>query len=133
VALDLGYEPARDTRVQLEFRGGARQSASTVAPGFEWQPSQPLLESGELGGTPENLSGPVNAASLPDYSRLDLGLSRAWRFSAIGPSASLFTSVSLVNILGRRNVLGWVAGPAGSSRPILGLRRGITFEVGWRF
>jgi len=104
-----------------------------VAPGFEWRPIQPLLESGELGGTPENLPGAVNGARLPDYARLDLGLSRAWHFPGMGQSAALFTAVSVVDVLGRRNVLGWVAGPDGITRPILGLRRGLTFEVGWRF
>ena len=133
VALDLDYELVRDTHLQLQFRDGARQSASIVAPGFEWRPIQPLLESGELGGTPENLPGAVNGARLPDYARLDLGLSRAWHFPGMGQSAALFTAVSVVDVLGRRNVLGWVAGPDGITRPILGLRRGLTFEVGWRF
>jgi hypothetical protein len=104
-----------------------------VAPGFEWRPSQPLLESGELAGTPQNLPGAINAAQLPDYARLDLGLRRTWHFPGVGQSTALTTAVSVLNVLGRRNVLGFVARPDGSLGLIPGVRRGVTFEVGWSF
>jgi hypothetical protein len=133
LTLDLGYRFLQDTRLLLQFRGGARQPASIVAPGFEWQPYQPFLASGELAGTPENLPGGVNAARLPDYARLDLGLRRTWHLPGLGPSTALMTAVSVDNVLGRRNALGFVARPDGSMRLLPGLRRGVTFEVGWSF
>jgi hypothetical protein len=133
LALDLGYRFLQDSRFLLRFRGGARQPASIVAPGFEWQPYQPLIGSGELAGTPENLPGALNAARLPDYARLDLGLRRTWHLPGLGPSTALTTVLSVDNVLGRRNALGFVARPDGSMRLLPGARRGVTFEVGWSF
>ena len=84
IALDLGYRFLRDTRLLLQFRAGAHQPTSVVSPGFEWQPSQMLSESGELAGTPENRPGALNATNLPDYARLDLGLRRTWHVPGTG-------------------------------------------------
>ena len=133
IALDLGYRFLRDTRLLLQFRAGAHQSTSVVSPGFEWQPSRMLSESGELAGTPENRPGALNATNLPDYARLDLGLRRTWHVPGMGPSTGLTTAVSVLNVLGRPNALGFVARPDGGLRLLPAVRRSVTFEVGWRF
>jgi hypothetical protein len=130
LAIDGSYRFLGDTRLQLRFRGGARQPASVVEPGFEYQAVE---ESGELAGTPINLPGQVNPARLPDYARLDLGLRRDWRLPVIGRGTSLTTALSLTNVLDRTNVLGLVARPDGGLQAIRGAGRALRFEVGWRF
>jgi hypothetical protein len=133
VVMDLGYRVLQDTRFLVRFRGGAHQPTSVVAPGFEWRPYQPLFAPGELSGTPENLPGTVNAAMLAGYARLDLGLRRTWHLPGAGQSTGLTTALSVIDVLGRRNALGFVAGQDGSLRPIPGVGRALTFEVGWAF
>ncbi|HET9039883.1 MAG TPA: carboxypeptidase regulatory-like domain-containing protein [Gemmatimonadales bacterium] len=133
VALDLGYRVLRDTRLQLRFQGGARQSTSIIGPGFEFQALDALHESGELAGTPEILPGTLNAERLPTYSRLDLGLRRDWRLPGIGQGTLLTTSISVTNVLGHQNTLGLVAGRDGGLRVIRGVPRALALEVGWRF
>ena len=133
LAVDLGYRVFRDTRLQLRFQGGARQAASVVAPGFEFQALRGLDQSGELAGTPEILPGTLNAERLPAYARLDLGLRRDWRLPGIGQRAQLTTSISLTNVLGHQNTLGLVAGQDGGFRVIRGVPRAVALEVGWRF
>jgi hypothetical protein len=133
VTVDLGYRFLQDTRLLARFRGGAGQPTSIVAPGFEWRPVQPLGESGELDGTPENLPGAVNGARLPGYARFDLGVRRSWRVPGFGNTPFLTTAFSVANVLGRENVLGLVARPDGGLRVIRGVPRALALEIGWRF
>jgi hypothetical protein len=130
LAIDGSYRFLRDTRVQLRFRGGARQPASVVEPGFEYRPVE---ASGELAGTPINLPGQVNPSRLPAYARLDLGFRRDWHLPVVGRGTSLTTALSLTNVLDRTNVLGLIAQPDGGLRAIRGPGRALRFEVGWRF
>ena len=127
--MDAAYRFLGDTRVQLRFRGGAHEPASVVEPGFEYQP----IQEGELAGTPVNLPGDINAARLPAYARLDLGLRRDWHVPAVGRGSVLTTAVSVTNALDRTNILGLVARPDGGLRAILGVPRSLQLEVGWRF
>lgn len=127
---ELGYRFLQNTRLLLRFNSGAHQPASIVAPGFEWQP---LREAGDLAGTPENLPGGVNATRLPAYARLDLGLRRPWRTPDFMHAGDITTGVSIANVLGRANVLGFIANPDGSLRVIRSIPRTLVFEVGWHF
>ena len=133
VMVNLGYRFLQDTRLMARFRAGARQPASIVAPGFEWQPLQPLGGSGELAGTPENLPGAVNGARLPGYQRLDIGVRRSWHLLGFGGGTVLTTALSVANVLGRDNALGFVARPDGGLQVIRGVPRALALEVGWRF
>jgi hypothetical protein len=133
LAVDLGYRVQRDTRLQLRFKGGARQEASVATPGFEFHGQDLLHESGELAGTPEVLPGTLNAERLPTYTRLDLGLRRDWRLPGLGPGSVITPSISVTNVLGRQNTLGLVAGQDGGLRMIRGVPRAVALEVGWRF
>ena len=133
VTADLGYRFLQDTRLLARFRAGARQPASIVAPGFEWQPLQSLGNAGELAGTPENLPGAVNGARLPAYQRVDLGVSRSWHLPGFGNGTILTSALSVANVLGHENALSLVASPDGSFRVIRGVPRALALEVGWRF
>jgi hypothetical protein len=130
LAIDGSYRFPGDTRLQLRFRGGVRQPASVVEPGFEYQAVE---ESGELAGTPINLPGQINPARLPGYARLDLGLRRDWPLPGFGRRAGLTTALSVTNLLDRVNVLGLIARPAGGVQAIRGSGRELRVEVGWRF
>jgi carboxypeptidase family protein/TonB-dependent receptor-like protein len=129
VGVDLGYQFLRDTRVQLRFRAGAREPASVVEPGFDYQP----IQDGELAGTPINLPGDINSTRLPSYSRLDLGLRRDWRIPGLGRGTRLTTAAALTNLLDRTNILGLVARTDGGLRGIQGASRRLQLDVGWRF
>lgn len=130
LAIDGTYRFLGDTRLQLRFRGGARQPASVVAPGFEYQAVE---ESGELAGTPINLPGQINSARLPGYARLDLGLRREWALPGLGRGTGLTTALSVTNLLDRVNVLGLIARSDGGVQAIQGAGREVRLEVGWRF
>jgi hypothetical protein len=129
VGVDLGYQFLQDTRLQLRFRAGAREPASVVEPGFDYQP----IQDGELAGTPINLPGDINSNRLPSYSRLDLGLRRDWRIPGLGRGNQLTTAAALTNVLDRTNILGLVARTDGGLRGIQGTSRRLQLEVGWRF
>lgn len=132
-AVDLGYRIQADTRLLARLQGGAQQPTSVVASGFEWTPLPSFGHSGELAGTPTNLPGAVNGARLPLYTRLDLGVRRAWHFRGFATGAELTTALSVTNVLDRQNVLGFVARPGGDLGVIRGLPRSLMFEVGWSF
>jgi hypothetical protein len=133
ISLDLGYRLMGATRLLLRYQGGGPQPTSVVAPGFEWRPMESPGERAEIAGTPENLPGTVNGARLPDYARLDLGVRRSWRIPQLGGGTLLTTSLSVINLLGRENVLGLVARPDGSLGVLPGARRALALEVGWQF
>jgi hypothetical protein len=124
---------APTTTLGATYQAGAGQAVSVVSPGFEWQAWQPIGGDGDIGGTPTNQPGPVNAFRTPDYARLDLSLRQDWHLGGLGRARGFTTVVALQNLLNRANVVGFVRDTGGLLQPILATRRVLTFELRWGF
>lgn len=141
-----------DRTHQLELEQSFRSGSWQVSAAWLWQTGAPFtagtagpveLVGGQLAADIEY--GPLNAARLPDYQRLDLAVSYAWR-AGEGKRWSGDVTLSLLNILGQDNVLerNYVLGvrddpPPGERRIIaeevdrIGLGRTLGLSVGVDF
>jgi hypothetical protein len=102
---------------------------SVLQSGVEWQSPGGFGANGEISGSPQEILGPLNGARLPPFFRTDLGVVREWR---IGLARRLTTAVTVINLLNRGNVLGYVQNGSGR-RALLFPSRSLLAQVGWAF
>jgi hypothetical protein len=75
---------------------------------FEWEACN-LLDLGcEFAGSPTYRTDELGKAALPAYVRVDAGVRKHWHFDVAGRRTLVAAHVTLSNILGRANVLGYV-------------------------
>lgn len=112
---------------------GAGEPSSVTTTGVEWRPDHLPTLTGELSGTPVNLSGPVNVERLPGYTRLDLGVRRNWLVGVAGLHGALTTTIRVQNVLDTPNGIGLASQAGESLRIVRGAPRRVTLELGWIF
>ncbi len=122
------------TRVTAGFQAIAGAPTTPVLGSLTWDPFDRLGRRGELEGSPQRTAGPLNEQRLPPYVRLDLGLRRELGTSWLREGAGLATYLDVLNVLGRRNVVGYALDPdTGARRPLTLLGRALTFGLEWRY
>ncbi len=113
LAVGLGYHVPDLATVRAALWVGTGRRMTPVSHGFEFEPILPWGEAGELAGSPETAPGPLNARRLPTYARLDWSVSRDWELTALGAGSRISTTLTVTNLLNRRNVLAHIAAPDG--------------------
>jgi hypothetical protein len=130
----LGVRVAPGTRIGTTWWAADARSTSLVADPFEWKAYAPIAGGTDLAGTPARISGPVDSRRLPPYSRVDIGISRDWRYRMGPRDARLVTRLAVTNVFNRTNVAGLVE-PPGSAVPqrFVLLPRSLTFGLEWAY
>jgi hypothetical protein len=113
LAVGLAYRVPNVATVRAALWVGTGRRMTPVYNGFEFEPVLPWGEAGELAGSPETAPGPLNARRLPTYARLDWSVSRDWELTSLGAGSRISTTLTVTNLLNRRNVLAHVAAPDG--------------------
>jgi hypothetical protein len=135
LAAGVAYRSSSRTtwRAALIARSGRR---TTLFEGpLEWRGCAPLNDGCEIAGTPERAAGPLGAARLPAYVRLDLGARRVWHARILGRWTVLEGHVTLSNILDRRNVWAVLTEPNTASAHAAPMGSFSVFNAGidWRY
>jgi len=131
VAVGLGYRVPNLATVRAALWLGTGRRMTPVCHGFQFEPILPWGEAGELAGSPETVAGPLNAQRLPTYARLDWSVSRDWELSPLGAGSRISTTLTVTNLLNRRNVLAHVAAPDGY-HAVLMTPRTLWLRLRWR-
>jgi hypothetical protein len=129
-AMGLAYSLPRSMVVRLALWAGAGRPTTLLRNGMQLE-SSGLLDTGELAGSPETVTGPPNGGRLPNYARVDLGFVKSWGSSRSG-APRLTAAVTVPNLFNRHNVLASVDAPSGT-RPILLSSRTLTLRLRWYF
>jgi hypothetical protein len=130
----LGVRVVPGTTISTMWWAADARSTSLVADPFDWKAYAPVAGGTDLAGTPSRISGPVDSRRLPPYRRVDIGISRDWRYR-VGPrDAHLVTRLAVTNVFNQTNVAGLVE-PPGSAVPrrFVLLRRSLTFGLEWAY
>lgn len=107
---------------------------SLVAGSFTWEPLEPLGGDGEVEGSPQHILGALNAARLPGYLRLDVGLRHEWAAAWLREGAGLSVQLDVLNVLDRRNAVGYALDPGTEvRRPLSLLGRSLVVGLEWRY
>jgi hypothetical protein len=127
------FAPGQSASVAVAARLGARttvRSALWAALGrhttllgdpLGWDTREPFSGTQELSGTPAHAAGPLDAATLPGFLRLDVGVRRTlavWR-----GRGTLTGRASVNDVLGRENVVGYALAPDAVTLRGLGMMR----------
>lgn len=131
-SIGIGYRLSHRSVVRLRAFFGEGRPTTPLQDGLQLDPYAPLDGGGALTGSPIAQNGPLNAARLPPYARVDLGLSTDWELRGRGPRGRLNTALTISNLLNRHNVLAYVAAPSGIS-PVFLLARTLSLRVRWSF
>jgi hypothetical protein len=129
-AMGLAYSLPRSMVVRLALWAGAGRPTTLLRDGMQLE-SSGLLDTGELAGSPETVTGPPNGGRLPNYARVDLGFVKSWGSSRSG-APRLTAAVTVPNLFNRHNVLASVDAPSGT-RPIFLSSRTLTLRLRWYF
>ncbi len=129
-SVGVAYRPGRLAVVRVSATIGEGRPTTTLQDGLQLDPYAPMDGAGALTGSPMAVPGPLNTSRLPTYARLDLSLSRDWELRGRGAAARINTSVTVTNLLDRRNVLATVVAPDGA-RPVFLIPRTISLRVRW--
>jgi hypothetical protein len=134
--MSLGVSRRLGSEILLRFNSSMvwGETTSVYAGGLEWQSPGGLASSGEISGSPDLIVGRLDGTELPTYYRSDLGLLRDWHVWLGRRPGLLTTSVTVSNLFGQHNVLGYVIdSPGGPRRPIAFPARSLTAQVAWGF
>ncbi len=129
-SVGVAYHLRRLAVVRVSATIGKGRPTTTLQDGLQLDPYTPMDGAGALTGSPMAELGPLNTTRLPTYARLDLGLSRDWELRGRGAGARINTSLTVTNLLDRRNVLAYVAAPDGA-RPVFLVPRTLSLRVRW--
>jgi hypothetical protein len=122
------------TRVASGLTAAIGSSTTALAGPLTWEPFNPLVAGGELEGSPQRTTGPLNGQRLPTYLRLDLGVRQEWGVGWLREGAVLAAHLDVLNLLDRQNVVGYALDPdTGARRPLTLLGRSLTFGLEWRY
>ncbi len=113
---------------------GSGSPTSILGGDFAWQSPGGLASAGEISGSPQIIVGGLNTSRLPSYFRVDLGLSREWSPGAAGGTRRLSTSLTITNLFGHRNALGFRLDPVRQSlQKLFYPGRSLNARVAWHF
>jgi hypothetical protein len=133
LSLAMGYRLLETTWLRAALLASSGSPTTPLAQVIVWDSPDPLGSQGEFAGTPERTTGPLNAARLPAYVRLDLGVRHDWALR-LGSRPVLVTGfLDFHNVLDRANLLGYFVSPAAATHPLSLLPRGLTFGLEWRY
>ena len=117
-------------RLLANASSGSR--TSVFGGGLDWLAPGLLSEGVEIAGSPGKPSGPLNARPLPLYTRMDLEIGRQVAFRAAGRASVLTASLGVINILDRRNTLGFITDGTRESR-VTFPGRSLRLQLAWQF
>jgi len=126
------YRLGRLTTVRVSGVGEEGRRSTAVAGPMSWSWRQGLGRRRVVRGAPTQYRGAIGGTRLPPYLRVDAGLQRdiPLRRTAAGELTG-FASVD--NLLGRRNVFGYVVQAGGRMVPLPMLPRSVIAGLSWRF
>lgn len=135
LAAAAAFRVLPSTIVRTAFQAASGPPTSTLRPGFEWEVFDQLSGEVEFSGTPiRSLEEALNGRRHPTYVRWDVGVRRTWRIRNADPDGSITIYVDAINILGRKNVLGYQLSTPGSGPRVLSLRPiSLLFGIEWQF
>lgn len=134
--LSAGAAYHLDDRTVVRLAGsGTSGAATTLTTGdAAWDPPGAFSLGSEIAGSPEAVGGAPNQDRLPAYWRMDVGLVRDWRVTALGKPGMLTTTITIANLFDTRNPLGYAVGAVvGARRALYFPSRTLGVQVGWRF
>ncbi len=103
------YYPAAQLELRSSLRADIGRPTTFMEGPFVWEACS-ILEGGcEAEGSPQRTSGPLGGDRLPPYVRLDLGVRKHWHSRIFGRDGVIAAFATLSNLLGKRNVLGYVS------------------------
>jgi hypothetical protein len=132
LAAGIGLHVDAGTIVRLAGSAGSGAATTTMG-NVAWDSPGVLSQGIEIEGTPEAVGNSVNADRLPPYRRLDVGILRDWPVVMMGRRGLLTTSVSITNLLGTPNPLGYAAVPGTDARVLRFPSRTLDVRLHWRF
>lgn len=131
-SLALGYRLRERTAWRTALWAASGRPTTPLADNVGWDARDAFTGARELSGTPEHTAGALNGTRLPDFVRLDVGLRHTlavWR-----GRGALTGSASVSDALGRKNVAGYVAAPAGGARrPLVMLPPSLRLGLAWGY
>ncbi|HUP00198.1 MAG TPA: TonB-dependent receptor [Gemmatimonadota bacterium] len=134
LAVAAAWRVTQATSLRTAFQAAAGPPTSRLESGFEWKVFDLLSGEVEFVGAPIRAPGKLNADRVPAYVRWDLGIRKRWHYTGPGPEGSITTYLDVINVLGRKNALGYQLGPTGSDLQVLTLRpASILFGIEWSF
>lgn len=134
VNLALGYQLRPSTRLRAALWAATGAPTTALDDALNWEPFDALSGEREISGSPQRTAGPLNQDRLPPYVRMDVGLRNLWLLP-LGPRTAEITAfVDLINVLDRRNALGYVTGAHTAERLPLPMRpRSLNLGLEWRY
>ncbi len=135
LAAGLAYRRSERTtfRAAVVSRSGRRTTAFEGP--LEWEGCNVLKGGCEIVGTPESATGPIGAARLPAYVRLDVGARHLWHARILGQRTVLEGYMTLSNLLDRRNVWAVQTDPNSATTRTAPIRAFSVLNAGidWRY
>lgn len=127
--------PTNTSSVRLGIASEAGRRTTLLAGGFEWEACNLRDRGCEFGGSPRANGGPLGGATLPRYTRIDLGVQKHWHMTVGSRDARVALFGALTNVAGRRNVLTYASDPVSGARSAIEMRPQAPLVVGidWRF
>ena len=134
LALAGAWRVTQATSLRTAFQAAAGPPTSRLESGFQWEMFDPLSGEVEFVGAPIRAPGKLNADRVPAYVRWDLGIRKRWHYTGPGPEGSITTWLDVINVLGRKNALGYQLASTGSGLEVLTLRpTSVLFGIDWSF
>jgi hypothetical protein len=118
-SLAVGARLGARTTVRSALWAALGRRTTLLGDALGWDARDPFSGTQELSGTPAHAAGPLDAAALPGFLRVDVGVRRTlavWR-----GRGTLTGRVSVNDVLGRENVVGYVLAPGTETLRGLGM------------
>ena len=127
--------PAPTLAIRVAGSAAAGRRGTTIPDAVEWESCNLRDRGCELAGSPHYDGAVLGATRLPPYVAFDLGVRKHWHFNVGGRDAVLGLFGTVVNLLGRTNVLTYAGDPAaGRQGPVeLRPRSPLVVGVDWQF
>ena len=135
LSASIGYHPSATLLLRSAVRAEFGRPTTRVEGPFEWEPCTIIDAGCEVQGSPERAAGPLGGDRLPTYVRLDLGIRKHWHPRLMGREGIITGFITVSNVLGRRNVLGYSVDPSTGELSELPMRPFTPISVGleWGF
>ncbi len=129
----FGYYPSATLLLRTALRADMGRPTTLVEGPFEWEPCAIIDAGCEVAGSPQKTAGPLGGDRLPAYLRLDIGVRKHWHPRILGRNGTLAGFVTVSNVLGRSNFLGYTVDPATGERTELEMRPFSPLSVGFEW